>query len=84
MKASRKYFAGLIVQKNGVGDERLPSAYTCFSGAHAFREVNGQIPVWLTVQYVPSGPWSGHVGPVKASKHQKYQKQRDHQKRVCK
>ncbi|CAE7332877.1 Herc4 [Symbiodinium natans] len=22
---------GLIVQKNGVGDERLPSAYTCFS-----------------------------------------------------
>eukprot|EP00438_Fugacium_kawagutii_P010039 Skav212671 [mRNA] locus=scaffold1227:680479:692936:- [translate_table: standard] len=22
---------GLIVQKNGVGDDRLPSAYTCFS-----------------------------------------------------
>ena len=27
----RKKTPGLIVQKNGVGDDRLPSAYTCFS-----------------------------------------------------
>ena len=34
----RSPWPGLIVQKNGVGDDRLPSAYTCFS----------TLPSWLS------------------------------------